>query len=196
MAPARTCSPPRGRIGSSRICSKLSGRCGPIKMTFLRPMPSVRKMLVHQRRLILIWVLMFIAACSPSAPARTAFNSMTARAVTGDVVSGDETGLRLRLPDDSYSKPVPWTNFFPGRPEKTRAGSQVPKVQTRSIRQSLHCRDGTGKAAKNRHRPDQGSAAPESPRTRLLIWRDAFFAGWFLRAACALRRSKHLCSLQ
>lgn len=46
--------------------------------------------------------------------------------VAGDVVSADENGLRLRLPDDSYSKPVPWTNFSQ---EDLKKLEQDPKFQ-------------------------------------------------------------------
>ena len=88
-------------------------------------------MLVHQRRLIClvlrtqIWVLMLCGLLAVSARADS-FQLNDGSTVTGDVVSGDETGLRLRLPDDSYSKPVPWTNFSQDDLKKLE---QDPKFQ-------------------------------------------------------------------
>lgn len=46
--------------------------------------------------------------------------------VSGDIVSGDENGLRFRLPDETYSKPVPWTNFSQ---EDLKKFEQDPKLQ-------------------------------------------------------------------
>jgi len=54
------------------------------------------------------------------------FQLLDGSTITGDVVSGDENGIRFRLPDETYSKPVPWTNFSQ---EDLKKFTEDPKYQ-------------------------------------------------------------------
>lgn len=76
---------------------------------FLCHGPSVRKKLVHQRRFIWIGLLLCLLLCG-IARADT-FQLNDGKTLTGDVVSANETGLRVRLPDGTYSDVVSWTKF-------------------------------------------------------------------------------------
>lgn len=66
-------------------------------------------MLVHQRRFICIGLLL-CGLLSGIARADT-FQLTDGSTLTGDIVSFNESGLRVRLPDGNYSDPVPWTKF-------------------------------------------------------------------------------------
>jgi hypothetical protein len=64
---------------------------------------------VNQRRFIWLGILL-CGLLSGIARADT-FKLNDGSTVTGDIVSANESGLRLRLPDGSYSDAVPWTKF-------------------------------------------------------------------------------------
>jgi hypothetical protein len=66
-------------------------------------------MLVNQRRFIWIGLLLCGLLCG-IARADT-FNLTDGTTMSGDIVSADENGVRFRMPDGTYSSPVPWTKF-------------------------------------------------------------------------------------
>jgi len=66
-------------------------------------------MLVNQRRFICIAILL-CGLLSGIARADT-FQLTDGSTLTGDIVSANENGLRVRLPDGTYSDAVPWTKF-------------------------------------------------------------------------------------
>lgn len=66
-------------------------------------------MLVNQRRFIYIGILLCGLLCG-IARADT-FKLNDGSTLTGDIVSFDENGMRLRLPDGTYSDPVSWTKL-------------------------------------------------------------------------------------
>jgi hypothetical protein len=66
-------------------------------------------MIVNQRRFICVGLLLCGLLCG-IARADT-FKLTDGSTLTGDIVSFDENGLRLRLPDGNYSDPVPWTKI-------------------------------------------------------------------------------------
>lgn len=70
---------------------------------------SVRKKLVHQRRFIWIGFLLCVLLCGITRA--DTFQLNDGKTLTGDIVSANETGLRVRLPDGTYSDLVPWTKF-------------------------------------------------------------------------------------
>ena len=76
---------------------------------FLCRCPSVRRKLVHQRRFIALGLLL-CALLSGIARADT-FQLNDGSTLTGDIISANENGLRVRLPDGTYSDTVPWTKF-------------------------------------------------------------------------------------
>jgi hypothetical protein len=66
-------------------------------------------MLVHQRRFIVIGLL--LCGLLVGIARADTYQLNDGSTVTGDIVSANEGGLRLRLPDGSYSDAVPWTKF-------------------------------------------------------------------------------------
>ena len=66
-------------------------------------------MLVNQRRFICIGLLFCGLLCGISRA--DTFKLNDGSTATGDIVSADENGLRLRTPDGNYSDPIPWTKF-------------------------------------------------------------------------------------
>lgn len=64
---------------------------------------------MHQRRFICIGLLLCGLLCGIARADTFQLNDGTTLA--GDVVSANETGLRVRLPDGTYSDVVPWTKF-------------------------------------------------------------------------------------
>ncbi len=64
---------------------------------------------MNQRRFICIGLLLCGLLCGITRA--DTFKLNDGSSVTGDIVSVDENGLRLRLPDGNYSDPVPWTKF-------------------------------------------------------------------------------------
>jgi hypothetical protein len=76
---------------------------------FLWRGPSVRRKLVHQRRFICFGLLLCALLCG-IARADT-FQLNDGSTLTGDIISANENGLRVRLPDVTYSDAVPWTKF-------------------------------------------------------------------------------------
>jgi hypothetical protein len=85
---------------------------------------------VHQSRFISIGFLL-CGLLAGIARADT-FQLNDGTSVSGDVVSGNESGLRLRLPDDTYSQPVPWTNFSQ---EDLKKFAQDPKMANFKLEQ-------------------------------------------------------------
>jgi hypothetical protein len=66
-------------------------------------------MLVHQRRFICIGLLL-CGLLSSIARADT-YQLTDGSTLSGDIISANENGLRLKLPDGNYSDAVPWTKF-------------------------------------------------------------------------------------
>ena len=66
-------------------------------------------MLVNQRRFICIGLLLCGLLCGVSRA--DTFQLNDGSTLTGDIVSADENGLRLKTPDGNYTDPVPWTKF-------------------------------------------------------------------------------------
>lgn len=64
---------------------------------------------MHQRRFICLGLLL-CGLLFGIARADT-FQLNDGTTATGDIVSANESGLRLRLPDGSYSEAIPWTKF-------------------------------------------------------------------------------------
>jgi hypothetical protein len=67
---------------------------------------------VHQLRNICIGLLLCVLLAGIARADTFKLNDGTS--VTGEIVSGNEGGLTLRLPDETYSKPIPWTSFSQG----------------------------------------------------------------------------------
>jgi hypothetical protein len=91
--------------------------------SFLWRGPSVRKKLVNQRRLICIGILFCGMLCS-IARADT-FQLTDGTSLTGDIISFNESGLRLKLPSGDYSDPVPWTKFSQDDLKKLAQNSKI-----------------------------------------------------------------------
>ena len=66
-------------------------------------------MLVNQRRFICLGLFLCGLLCG-IARADT-YKLTDGSTVSGDIVSADENGMRLRLPDGNYSDPVSWSKF-------------------------------------------------------------------------------------
>jgi len=66
-------------------------------------------MLVNQRRFICIGLLLCGLLCS-IARADT-FQLNDGSTLTGEIISADENGIRVKTPDGNYSDPVPWGKF-------------------------------------------------------------------------------------
>jgi hypothetical protein len=64
---------------------------------------------VNQRRLICIGILLCGLLCGIARADN--FNLTDGTTLTGDIISYNETGLRLKFPDGNYSDPVSWTKF-------------------------------------------------------------------------------------
>lgn len=79
---------------------------------------------MDQRRLI--WLSLILCGLLMGIARADDFKLLDGSTVSGDVVSGDENGIRFRLPDETYSKPVPWTNFSQ---EDLKKFTQDPKFQ-------------------------------------------------------------------
>ena len=76
---------------------------------FLSRISSVRKMLVNQRRFICIGILFCGLLCGITRA--DTYKLTDGTTLTGDIISYNESGLRLKLPDGTYSDPVPWIKF-------------------------------------------------------------------------------------
>jgi hypothetical protein len=98
---------------------------------FLWRCPSVRRKLVHQRRFIVLGLL-FCALLSGIARADT-FQLSDGSTLTGDVISANENGLRLRLADGTYSDPVPWTKFSQDELKKLAKDPKMEPFATPNI---------------------------------------------------------------
>lgn len=79
---------------------------------------------MNQRRFICLGLLL-CGLLSSIAHADT-FQLTDGSSVTGDIVSANENGLRLRLPDGTYSDAVPWTKFSQADLKKL---AQDPKME-------------------------------------------------------------------
>jgi hypothetical protein len=76
---------------------------------FLWRCPSVRRKRVHQRRFI--WLGLLLCGLLTGIARADTFQLNDGTTVSGDVVSANESGLRLLLPNGNYSDAVPWTKF-------------------------------------------------------------------------------------
>jgi hypothetical protein len=90
---------------------------------FLSRSPSVRRMLVNQRRFICIGILLCGLLCGITRADTFTLNDGST--LTGDIISYSETGLRVKFPDGTYSDPVAWTKFSQDDLKKL---SQNPKI--------------------------------------------------------------------
>jgi hypothetical protein len=81
-------------------------------------------MLVHQRRFI--WLGILLCGLLYSIARADTFQLTDGSTMTGDIVSFNDSGLRLRLPDGTYSNPVPWTKFSQDELKKL---AQDPKLE-------------------------------------------------------------------
>jgi hypothetical protein len=81
-------------------------------------------MLVNQRRFICVGLLLCGLLCS-IARADT-FQLNDGSTATGDIVSYNDNGLRLRAADGNYSDPIPWTKFSQADLKKF---AQDPKME-------------------------------------------------------------------
>lgn len=79
---------------------------------------------MYQRRFI--WLCLVLCGLLTCIARADDFKLNDGSSISGDVVSGDESGLRFRLPDETYSKPVPWTNFSQ---EDLKKLAEDPKYQ-------------------------------------------------------------------
>jgi hypothetical protein len=66
-------------------------------------------MLVNQRRFICIGILLCGLLCGITRADTFQLNDGTT--LTGDIISYNDAGLRVKFPDGNYSDPVPWTKF-------------------------------------------------------------------------------------
>jgi hypothetical protein len=80
-------------------------------------------MLVNQRRLICIGILLCGLLCGITRADTFTLNDGTA--LTGDIISYAENGLRVKFADGTYSDPVPWTKFSQ---EDLKKLSENPKI--------------------------------------------------------------------
>jgi hypothetical protein len=81
-------------------------------------------MLVNQRRFICLGILLCGLLCGITRADTFQLNDGTT--LTGDIISYNETGLRLKFADESYSDPIPWTKFSQDQLKKL---SQIPKIE-------------------------------------------------------------------
>jgi hypothetical protein len=104
------------KIPNTRPCDKFN--------FFLWRGPSARRKLVHQRRFIVLGLLL-CALLSGIARADT-FKLNDGSTLTGDIISANENGVRFRLADGSYSDAVPWTKFSQ---DDLKKFAQDPKME-------------------------------------------------------------------
>ena len=64
---------------------------------------------MNQRRFICLGIL--LCGLLVSIARADTFQLNDGTSVTGEIVSYNENGLRLRLGDSTYSDPIPWTKF-------------------------------------------------------------------------------------
>jgi hypothetical protein len=89
---------------------KIPERQPPLKFNFfLWRCSSVRRKPVHQTRFIALGLLL-CALLTGIAHADT-FQLNDGSTLSGDIISANENGMRVRLPDGTYSDTVPWTKF-------------------------------------------------------------------------------------
>ena len=79
---------------------------------------------MNQRRLICIGILLCGLLCGITRA--DTFQLTDGTTVTGDIISFNENGLRLKLPNGDYSDPVPWTKFSQDDLKKL---AQNPKIE-------------------------------------------------------------------